>query len=161
MKTTFTLLVLVLTCVFGNAADIERKTFSMTLPNGWTEKTKDDMYDPNSFVMFENPESCLFIVMIANKSAAATVEELLKHQKEEWQKRITESKSTDIKIWSKYEGSGFELEGKTQGMIRSRVRIFGFQKGDNVCVVIEFGVLADLKTFAADFETIRQSFKLK
>jgi hypothetical protein len=116
----------------GNASEIERKTFSMTLPKGWTEDTKDDMYDPNSFVIFENSASCIFMVIVGKTSAGATVEDLLKHEGEELQKRVTESKSTDIKAWSKYEGKGFELEGKVQGITRSRARIFGFQNGDNV-----------------------------
>jgi hypothetical protein len=161
MKTMCTLLVLALGCVVDDAAEIERETFSMTLPEGWTEDTKDDLYDANSFVMFENAESCLFTVIVGKNSAGATVEDLVKNQREEWQKRVTEAKSADITVWSKYEGKGFELEGKVQGVFRSRARIFGFQNGDNVCVVIEFGALADLKKFASDFEKIRQTFKLK
>jgi hypothetical protein len=133
----------------------------MTLPKGWTEDTKDDMYDPNSFVMFENPQSCLFAVIVGKKSAGATEEVLLEKQREAWQKRITESKSTDISVWSKYEGKGFELEGKLQGITRGRTRVFAFQKDDNICLIMEYGTRADLERFAGDYETIRQTFKLK
>lgn len=42
------------------AVEIDRKTFSLSLPGRWTEKTKDDMYEPDSFVFFDGPESCFF-----------------------------------------------------------------------------------------------------
>ena len=100
----------------------------MTLPKGWTEDTKDDMYDPDSFVMFENPKTCLFTLFIGKKSAGATVEGLLEPQRAAWGKRITESKFTDIKVWANYEGNGFELEGKIQGIARSHLGSLDLRK---------------------------------
>ncbi|MEP6663964.1 MAG: hypothetical protein ABJC04_09900 [Verrucomicrobiota bacterium] len=80
---------------------------------------------------------------------------------EQWQKKVTDLKSSPIKKWSNYEGKGFEIEGKIQGIVRSQARIFTFEKGDNVCLITEYATVGDLKTFAADFAKIRQSFKLK
>jgi hypothetical protein len=161
MKTTRILLVLLLACILGGAAEINRKTFAVSLPAGWTEDTKNDMHDPDSFVIFENSESCLFMVIVGKKSAGATVEDLLKEQKAQFLKRMTDAKSTNITAWSEYKGRGFEMEGKINGIVRTRVRAFGFEKADNVCLVIESGTLGDLKTFADDFVKIRKTFKLK
>lgn len=133
----------------------------MSLPTGWIEDTQDDMHDPDSFVFFENAESCLFAVMIGKKSAGASVEDLLMHQKEAWQEKFTDTKLVDFKKWSSYEGEGVEIQGKILGMLRSRARIFGFERGDSVCLIAEFATLGDFKTYATDFEKIRQTFKLK
>jgi len=161
MKTTKTLLLLLLTCILACAAEINRKTFSLSLPDGWKEDTNDEMHDPDSFVMFENSESCLFMVIVGKKSAGASLDELLKQQKIQFLKRMTDAKSTNITTWAEFKGKGFELEGKMQGIVRSRARIFGFEKADQVCLVIEFGTLGNLKRFTDDFLKIRKSFKLK
>ena len=148
------------TQTLGNEAGIERAAFSMILPKGWTEDTKGDIDDPNSFATFQGPQTCFFAAVVRKQSAGATVEDLLRWQYESWRKRLTVSESRDIKIWSKYEGNGFELEGKLQG-VPSRTRVFGFREGDTVCLIVESGALADLETFADDSEKIRQTFKLK
>lgn len=158
---TYTLLLSALSCTLGYAAEIDRKTFSMSLPKGWTEDKKDDMYDPDSFVFFENSESCLFAVIVGKKSAGASVDNLLNHQKQAWQKKVTDAKSTELKRWSKYEGKGYEIEGKAQGIFRSRARIFGFENDHHVCIIMELATPGDFRTFADDFEKIRQTFKLK
>jgi len=153
--------VLFLSWVVCGAAEIDRKTFSLSLPSGWTEDIKDDMYDPDSVVFFENSESCLCTVIIGKKSAGATVEKLFKAQKEAWLKKFTDSRTIDFSRWSGYDGKGVEIEGKIQGITRSRARVFGFEKNDNVCIISEFGTIDDLKTFASDFEQIQKTFKLK
>ena len=140
---------------------IDRKTFSMSLPGGWTEDTKDDMYDPDSFVFFENSESCLFCVFIGKKSAGLTIDAVLEEQKKSYQKKLTEFTTSTFNSWSKYQGEGIEITGKMYGAIRYRSRLFGFENGDNVCVVTEAATPADFRTYANDFETIRQSFVLK
>lgn len=145
----------------GREGEIDRKTFSMTLPAGWTEDTKDDMHDPDSFVFFENPESCLFTVIIGKKSAGASVDQQLTIQKKAWLKRVTEAKITGLQTWANYEGQGFEIEGKVNGIVLIRKRIFGFENADSVCVISESATFGDFTTFAGDFETIRQTFKLK
>jgi len=160
-KLTKTLLALLLTCAITVAAEINRKTFALSLPDGWTEDTKDDLHDPDSFVMFENSESCLFMVIVGKKSAGASVDVLLKHQKAQFGKMMTDAKSTNITTWSEFKGKGFEMEGKAQGIVRSRARIFGFEKADHVCVIVEFGTVGDLKTYADDFLKIQKTFKLK
>jgi hypothetical protein len=145
----------------STAPSIERKTFSMSLPAGWTEDTKDDMHDADSFVFFENAESCLFAVMIGKKSAGASVDTQLMNQKEALLKKMTDTKVTELQTWSTYEGKGFEIEGKVAGIILTRQRIFGFETDENICVITESATPGDFATFAADFETIRQTFKLK
>ncbi len=145
----------------SEAIQIDRATFSMLLPNGWSEDTADDMHDPDSFVFFENPESCLFFVMIADKSTGATVDDLLIAQKHQYEIMMTNSVVTNLTRWATYDVKGFEINGKAQGIVRSNAKLHGFVNGNNVCVVIEFAELNDLKTYGNDFETIRQSFKLK
>jgi hypothetical protein len=142
-------------------AQIDRKTFSMSLPDGWTEDTKDDMYEPDSFVFFENPESCLFCVFIGKKSAGMTVDLILKKEEESYQKKLTDLTSSTFDSWSKYKGEGIEMVGKMGGAIKYRSRLFGFENGDNVCCVIEAATPGDWETYAGDYETIRQSFNLK
>src|SRR5215813_7613598 len=137
MKFAHILLLLVLSSILSHALELDRETFSLSLPKGWTEDTKDNMYDPNSFVFFENSESCLFTLIIGKKSAGASVDLLLRHQKEAWQKKMADSKLTEIKKWSKYEGKGFELEGKVLGILRGRARIFGFENDHHVCIITE------------------------
>ena len=143
------------------ATKIDRKTFSMSLPIGWKEDKKDDMYNPDSTVFFENPEPCLFLVIIRKKSAGASVDSLLTAQKSSWQSKFTDTKIMDISKWANYEGKGFEIEGKFQGIRLSRSRIFGFENADKVSIIIEFAALNDFKTCASDYEEIRQTFKLK
>jgi hypothetical protein len=161
MKTPNTVLLLALSCALASAAEIERKTFSMSLPQGWTEDTKNDMHDPDSFIFFENSESCLFTVIIGTKSAGAAVADMFKPQKEKWEKKVTDMKSTPIEKWGTYQGKGIEIEGKMQGILRYRVRLFGFESNDYACVITESSTDGDSKTFAADFEKIRQTFRLK
>jgi hypothetical protein len=47
------------------------------------------------------------------------------------------------------------------GVIPFRIMVFGFEKDDEVCVIIENAPLDGYKKFANDFETIRETFKLK
>ena len=140
---------------------IDRKTFSVQLPAGWTEDTKDDKYEPDSVVFFENPESCLFTVIVGKKSEGASLDGLLKDQKEGFQSALTEMKSTDFNQWGNYEGKGIEMEGKMQGQFLTRVRTFGFESTDHACVISESAFPDDFEKFATDFQRIRQSFRLK
>lgn len=141
--------------------EIDRKTFSLSLPGKWTEKTKDDMYERDSFIFFDGPESCFFNVVIGKKSAGASVDALVTKQRDGMQKKFTDWTLTLITKWSNYDGKGYEIQGKIQGIIRARVRIFGFEKDDNVCLVIEYATLVDFTKYSGDFEQIRQTFKLK
>jgi hypothetical protein len=161
MKTSLTFVLLLLCGVTAIAGEIDRKTYSLSLPKGWTEDTKDDMYEPDSFVFFENAESCLFTVIIGTKSAGATAATMLNGQKESWKKRVTDAKWTDITEWSHYKGNGAEVEGKIQGIIRVRARLFAFETERYVCVITEYATVGDWKKFESDFNHIRQSFKLK
>ena len=140
---------------------IDRQTFSMSLPDGWTEDKKDDMYDPDSFIMFENSDSCLFIVFIGKKSAGMSVDLILEKDKESYLKKYTDAKTSTFSQWSKYQGKGVEIDGKIGGAIKYYSRIFGFENGDNVCAIIEAATPGDLDKYADDYETIRQTFKLK
>jgi hypothetical protein len=156
-----TLLSIVFVAIIVNSADIDRNTFFVSLPDKWTENTKDDMYSPDSFVFFEGPESTWFLVMVGKKSAGASVDALVGAQRDAWSKKLTNSTITEITKWSSVDGKGYKIEGKMQGIVKSRVTMFGFEKGDNVCLVEEYATLGDYTTYARDFEKLRQTFRLK
>jgi hypothetical protein len=173
MKSKVTALAL-LTCLFlagcgrqpavtpaKSTVAIDRKTFAMSLPAGWVEDSKDDMYDPDHFVMFENEESCIFVVFIGKQSAGMTVETVLEKQKEAYTQKITDLTTGTFNSWAKYQGEGVELNGKIGGALKYQTRIFGFTNSDNVCAVIEAATPADWKTYGGDYDAIRQSFNLK
>ena len=144
-----------------SSVGINRKTFSMSLPAGWFEDTKDDMYDAESFMFFENPESCLFCVIIGKKSAGFSVDEMLEKHKEQYSAKMTDLSTSSFDGWSNYRGKGMNITGKVQGAFQYRCHLFGFENGDSACVIIEAANPADFNKFAGDFELIRQSFKLK
>jgi len=148
-------------CTPAHVVEIDRKTFSLSLPEKWTENTKDDMYSPDSFIFFEGPESTFFMVVIGQKSAGASADSLVNKQRDGIGKKFTDAKTADITKWSRFEGKGYSIEGKIQGIVRARVTIFGFEKGDNICVIEEYATLGDYKTYASDFERLRQTFTLK
>jgi tetratricopeptide (TPR) repeat protein len=141
--------------------EIDRQTFSLSLPEHWTENAKDDMYQPDSFVFFEGPGSCFFNVVIGKKSTGLSIDTLIGHQTKEAQRRFTEMTLTEITRWAGFDGKGVEIEGKPGGLIRSRIRIFGFENSENVCLISEFGDIPDLEKHANDFDHIHQTFQLK
>jgi hypothetical protein len=141
--------------------NINRKTFSMLLPKGWTEDTKDDMYQPDSFVMFENEDSCLFVVFIGKKSAGMSADVLFKTETETYLKKMTDSQTTTFDKWTKYTGKGMTITGKIGGAVQFHTSVFVFENGDNVCAAIEAATPSDLKKYADDYDTIRKSFVLK
>ena len=161
MKTISTLLLLAISCVFVHATDIDRKTFSLSLPEKWTENTNDDMYSPNSLIFFEGPESTVFAVMIGQKSAGASVEALINKQRDTFAAKLTDATITLITQWSSLDGRGYKIEGKAQGIAKMSLTIFGFEKGNNVCLITESGTIGDCKTYARDFDKLRKTFKLK
>ena len=153
---------------FNYATEIDRKTFSLSLPDNWMENKSTATYNSNSFVFFVGPEACIFNVFIASKSKGASVESLVNRQKDVQQKKFTDATFTSTNKWSNFEGNGFEIEGMYhgttpafQGTVPYRIMVFGFEKGDKVCVIIENATLDGSKKYANDFETIRQTFKLK
>ncbi len=150
-----------LSCLLTYSAEIDRKTFSISLPVTWTENTNDDMYSPDSFIFFEGPQSTVFMVIIGKKSAGASVDDFITNQKREQGKRIQNARVTDITKWSSYNGKGFKMEGKVMGIFDGRITVLGFEKGDNVCLIEEYATINDYKTYARDFEKIRQTFRLK
>jgi hypothetical protein len=161
MKTKFLLLFTALAVAVAYAGDVERKSFAVSLPKDWTEDTKDENYDPESNIFFENSESCIVMVIIGTKSAGSSTEPILAGQKETWAKRLTEMKEAKFEKWGKYEGKGFELTGKLSGTTNYRARFFGFENATHTCVVIECADAVDAKKFAADFDKIRETFRLK
>jgi hypothetical protein len=142
------------------ATEINRKTFSMTLPGNWIEDTKRDTYDPDSLVFFDGPESALFSVIVGQKSAGSSVDTMLDNQRDYYKARIVNATITPITKWSNFDGKGFQMEGKVQGIANGRITVFGVEKGDNVCIVEEYATPGDYKTYARDFEKIRQTFRL-
>jgi hypothetical protein len=145
----------------GKPQNIDRKTFSMLLPDGWSEDTKDDMYEPDSFVMFENQDSCLFTVFIGKKSAGMSVDLLFKKQTDGFLKKMTEWQTSSFDKWTKYTGKGITIVGKIGGAIQYSSSVFVFENGDNVCAIVEAATPSDLKKYAVDYDTIRKSFVLK
>jgi hypothetical protein len=140
---------------------IDRQTFSMSLPYGWSENTANELYDRDAMVFFAGPESCFVNVTVGNKAAGATIDLLLEHQKQLLGSKFTEARLAEFSSWATNEGKGIEIEGKFTGLMRSRVRLFGFESTESVCVIVEFGALPDLKAFSSDFEQIQQTFRLK
>jgi hypothetical protein len=161
MKIIIAAFVFSLTFFLGYSAEIDRATFSVSLPDQWIENTNDDMYNSNSCVFFEGPQSTFVFVMIGKKSAGASVDELVNSQKTAQAKRFQDAKVAEITKWSNYEGKGFKMEGKVMGIFDGQLTVLGFEKGDSVCLIEEYATRNDCKKFAEDFEKIRKTFKLK
>ena len=161
MKTVSTIAILLCSCLLLFAGPINRKTFSLSLPTGWTENTHDNMYNPDSFVFFERGETGLFTVIIADKTTHTTAQQILRGQESGWRNRLTNLKFTDVTSWGRYKGSGTDIEGDMQEVIRVRTRIFAFESAQYVCVVTESASVRDWNTLQSDFEEFRKSFRLK
>jgi hypothetical protein len=161
MKITNAFILLSLSCLLTYSVEIDRKTFSISLPDKWLEDTNDDMYNPDSFIFFDGPKSTLFTVIVGKKSAGASVDDFVSNQKKEQGKRFQDPTVTPITKWSNYSGKGFKMEGKAMGIFDARLTVLAFEKGDNVCLIEEYATLKDFKTYAGDFEKIRQTFRLK
>ncbi len=161
MKNIGIVLLLFCSCIIASAADIDRKTFSLSLPNQWVEDTNDKMYNPDSMIFFEGPESTFFFVMIGRKSAGASVDDFITTQRDIMVRKFTDVTVTNVTQWSSFDGKGFKIDGKAGDITRACVTIFGFEKGNNVCLVEEYATLGDYITYANDFQKLRQSFKLK
>jgi len=152
---------LLLCCLSASAGQIDRTTFSLSLPTGWTENTQDDMYNADSFVFFEKGETALFNVIIGDRKAGAAPEPLVRRQESAWRNKLTNLKFTDLRNWARYKGMGVQLEGDMQEVVRVRTRIFGFQNERYACVVTESASVHDWSRLQSDFEQIRKSFRLK
>lgn len=161
MKTLNMCLLLAFFALGIHADDIDRKTFSLSLPIKWSEDTKNDMYNPDSFVFFDGPESFLFAVIIGQKSAGASVDALVNKFKDGYLKKFKDPAITVLRQWSNCEGKGFKIDGKIMGILNARVTIFGFEKDDNICVIEEYAALDDYKKYVNDFDKLRRTFKLK
>src|SRR5581483_4818874 len=149
------LLLLVLLLGGCRPADrIERATFAMTLPAGWVEDRNDGLYDPNGFVMFENKDSCLFIVVVAKKSKTMSVDLLVEKQRQAYLKKMTNVKAGAFIQWSRYQGKGLRLVGNVGGKVLYDNRIFGFEHGDRVCAIVEAATPGDFTRYAADYDLI-------
>jgi hypothetical protein len=145
----------------SNSAVIDRKAFSVSLPNRWKERTTDKLYNPDSFVFFIGPRSCFFKLEIGKNSPGISIDRLLEYEGKALQKDFTDATTSTIAKWVNFNGKGLEIEGTTREMTRGRVRLFAFKNADNVCLITEYGSLADLSEYAGDFEEIRQTFRLK
>jgi hypothetical protein len=112
---------------------IDRKTFSMTRPTGWTEDTKGEAYNPDSFVMFErgSGSNCLFEVIIVKKSAGASPDKLLASQTDGWLKIVSDAKVEQFDQWGSYRGQGSDIEGKVNAKYIQRHRVFNEGRNSN------------------------------
>lgn len=161
MRIAIILLMLLLFCSLSQAGEIDRETFSFSLPDGWTEDMEDEMYDQNHFLIFENSESCLFGTIIKKRSEGVSSVEMLAEQKRSWQKRFRKAKEKSFNKWSHYAGKGLQMEGDFQGLLIARSRIFAFESPKYACVIVEFAEIGDFDSFEMEFEKIRKSFRLK
>ena len=111
--------------------------------------------------MFENEDSCLFVVFIGKKSAGMTTKLIFEKETQAYLKKMTDLQTVSIDTWAKHQGKGMTITGKIGGAIRAQATIFVYENGDNVCAVIESATLGDLKKYSTDFDTIRGAFVLK
>jgi hypothetical protein len=140
--------------------EIERSTFSVSLPKGWREDQTDKDFNGTSTAFFEKSADCFFSVVVQPKSPEVSATTLLEIQKGEMEKKFTNVKFTAATKWGAYDGTGFDVAATYQGT-GSRGRIFAFESSGNACLVCEMASDKDYRTAAADFATIRESFKLK
>jgi hypothetical protein len=140
------------------ATAVDRKAFSVSLPGGWTEDTKESDYDRDKLVFFKDSNSSSFSVLILQKSASATVEQQMKDLKGGWLIKIWDAKTSELQNWGNYKGKGFEIQGLLLGKRQTRFRVFVFANAERVCLVSEY---AQSYMGDADFETMRRTFKLK
>jgi hypothetical protein len=141
-----------------SSQEIKRNSFSLSLPTGWREDTKDDMYDSESFIIFQGSGTCLFNVIIGKKSAGMSASLFLKNNKQ----KLLDSSTKEFQKWGQHDGKGIQIDGKQKNTNASyRFRIFSFEKDDSICVVTEAATPQDFKKFAGDYELFRQSLELK
>ena len=134
----------------------------MTQPAGWAEVTTIKGYDPDSFVIFQQPESnCLFEVLIVKKSDGAVPGNLLMSQKEGWLKVVTDARVELFDRWGNYFGQGYDMEGKMAAQHIQRHRVFLFSQGDYVCIIVESAPATKFLDHEDDYNRIRESFRLK
>ena len=162
----YAVLLLVLAGTLCDAAEIDRKTFAVSLPEGWTEDTQSVLHDPDSYVDFENaactrPESVagtFFSVMVQKKREGWSLsDDFLQKPKEALEKWLPDAKSTDLTKWAKYGGKGVEREGNSLVLGRYRLLVFGFEHAGRIYLIME----ANTPSCAGDFAQIRQTFKVK
>jgi hypothetical protein len=141
---------------------IDRETFSLTLPSAWIEDTKDEDYDANALVTFERPqETCLVMVIIGKKSAGADARIFLEAEREVFEKQLTGVKTSPLTSWEGHAAKGYEMRGKSQGIMAARVRIVELDSEAHGGVLVEFAVLSDMAVCGPDFESLGKSFRLK
>ena len=149
-----------------DAAEIDRKTFSVSLPNGWTEYTTSVLYDPDSYVDFEHsacprPASMAgtyFSVMVQQKREGWSLsEDFLQKPKEALGKWLPDATSTERTTWGQYGGKGVERDGSSPVLGRYRLLVFGFEHAGHLYLIME----AATPNCASGFAQIRQTFKVK
>jgi hypothetical protein len=140
-------------------AEIDRKSFSVSLPKGWKER-KLDFGDRDFVASFDNSASCMFTVLVRPKSDGVTAAAMLEAQTKPFKTNLADAKATEFTKWGQYQGNGVEIQG-TLKRTSVRAQTFGFEEGSNICIIGEEANLSDYKTYADDFEKIRRTFKLK
>ena len=145
---------------------IDHKTFSLSLPHNWAEINKDDPLSLRTYYRFQGPEDAEFGVRVSQKSAGISIDSLVNEAGNDYtngiMSRYYKATITEITNWSRYDGKGFNIEWKSQGEFPGqRDTIFGFERGDNVCIIYEETSLPDFKKSDKDFDKIRKTFQLK
>lgn len=135
-------------------------SFSVMLPAFWTV-VKDEHHEPDLSVQCFSPnQSAYFAVSIERKSNGSSIDSEVDTLKKEFTRTVENPSFGSIKEWSGLSGEGVNIDG-THDATKMRIAIFVFERGDIVCAVVEVAAFVDDKQFAKDFETIRNSFKLK
>ena len=153
---------------FASTIEIDRETFSLSLPGQWIENTNINRYDPNSLILFKGPRSAVFSLMIRRKSPGTSVDSLIAEQRNAFANRLQNASFTEISDWPGPDSRGLQIDGNVLGvkgqqvaLVEQHVTIFGLENDDHVCIVEECANLDDYKEYAGDFETLRQTLKLK
>jgi hypothetical protein len=148
--------------------NIDRETFSVSIPAGWIENTNLFSYDPNSYVLLKGPNSTLFSILIRRQSLGNSVDDLIAKQRDAFSKKFSEATIMGISNWAGHDGRGLQIDGKiletlghTSALIPHRVTIFSFANGDRICLIVENATPDDYQTYDASFKMLRRTFTLK
>jgi hypothetical protein len=101
------------------------------------------------------------MLVIGKKAAGADAKIFLEAEREAFEKQLTGATTTPITSWEGHAAQGYELKGKTQGIMAARVRVIELNSEANAGVLVEFAVMSDMAVCGPEFESLGKSFRLK